>query len=547
MRAMRSLAASVAATLILSAIALPVLPAGASDPDRPLYLTLSDGVETVEAGDNLTYTISLRTDALVSFTTDVTMTLPPYTNLLEVSDGGSRVGETVVWYNVSVSPTVTRRFYVSIGVDPYAEDGATMTAQVVTSEGEKAADVTHISAGAATPLSRTIRLHVSDGKDFAKPEEELRYVIAVENVSDADRTFNLRADLPSSVSFLAATGQYSSDDRVIQWIDQVIPAGEVRSYEVMVVVQREAADFTNIVFKASVDGRAASDLTVVQRAEVLKAFEVSLSDGQSEAAPASELTYEIHIRNNDDVLATGMDVNAALPMYTEFMDASNGGVWTGNNVRWANLTVSPHGERVLYFTAHVRTDAPFGAELRATAEARGQVGVDLTTVAPVPVRQGSRGSEMLRKFADKSEVKPGDTVTYTIELRNTTDHPFRNVRVEDKFDSRFMQVVGAERGQMQGDALIWLIPELAPGQSWRVRYSVEISPRAPHGTFLDNVVTVSGEGLETMSLNERVFTGKLGIVRKLPPTGAAFDALFLLFAGIAGVGQTVCMRRRKRA
>lgn len=539
------MAAAVATTFLLS---VTVLPAYASDPERPLYLTLSDGVETVQAGESLTYTVSLRTDALSAFTTDVTMTLPPFTNLLEVSDGGQRVGQdTVVWYNVSVSPTVTRQLYVSISVDPYAEDGATMTAQVLTSEGEKAADVTHIAAGAVTPLSRTIRLHVSDDKDFAKPEEELRYMIAVENISTMDRSFTLRATLPPAVSFLAATGQYSSDDRVIQWMDQVVPAGAVVPFEVMVVVQREAADFTNIVFKASVDGRSASDLTVVQRDEVLKAFQVSLTDGQSEAAPASELMYEIHIRNNDDVLATGVDVNAALPMYTEFVDASNGGVWTGNNVRWSNVTVSPRGERVLSFVAHVRTDAPMGAELRATAEAMGQVGVDLTMVAPVVVRKGDRGPEMLRKFADKTEVKPGDTVTYTIELRNTTDHAFRNVRVEDRFDGRFMSVLGAERGQMQGDALVWLIPELAAGQSWRVRYSVEISPRAPHGTFLDNVVTVSGEGLETTSLNERVFTGKLGIVRKLPPTGAAFDALFLLFAGIAGVGQTVITRRRKAA
>ncbi len=545
---MRSLAASVAASLVLSVITLPVLPAVASDPERPLYLTLSDGVETVEAGGSLTYTISLRTDALTPFTTDVTMTLPPFSNLIEASDGGRREGNTIVWNNVYVSPSVTRRLYVGINVDPYAENGATMTASVEASEGERAADVTRIANGAATPLAMSLRVNISDGKDFAKPEEELRYVIAVENISNINRVFTLRADLPRDVEFLAATGQYSADDSVVQWIDQVVPAGEVRAFEVMVVVQREAADFTNIVFKASVDGRASSDLTVVQRGEVLKAFEISLSDGQDEASPASELTYEIHIRNNDDVLATGMDVNVALPMYTEFVDASNGGEWTGNNIRWPNLTVSPHGERVLLFTAHVRTDAPLGAELRATAEAFGQVGVDITTVVAGLQRTGNRGPEaLLRKFADKSEVRPGDTVAYTIELRNNTDHPFKNVRVEDRFDARYMSVLGAERGQMQGDALLWVIPELAPGQSWRVHYSVEISPRAPHGSFMDNVVTVSGEGLETQSLNERVFTGKLGIVRKLPPTGAAFDALFLLFAGIAGVGQTVLSRKRRLA
>lgn len=539
------LASSLASLLLASTI---VLPAGATASERPVYLTLSDGVETVQAGEDLTYTVSLRNDAVDPVMTNITMTLPLFVNLLEASNGGVRNADTVTWNNVVVSPSATQRLYVKVVVNPYVENGATMTAQVVTSEGERAADVTHITGSSVLPLPSTLRLSVTDGKDFAAPEEELRYQLAVENVGPDARTFTLRADLPDTISFLGATGQYDHEGNVVRWLDQVIAPGDVRLFEIMAYVERETPDFSNITLKASVDGHPQSDLTVVQRGPVLRGFEVSLTDGQQEASPASELMYEIHLRNNDDVLATGLAVSAALPMYTEFVDAGNGGVWTGNNVRWSNMTVSPHGERVLTFTAHVRTDAPLDAELRATAEALGQVGVDLTTVVAGVVRKDARDSDvMLRKFADKSEVRPGDTVTYTIELRNTTDHPFRSVRIEDRLDTLYMKVLGAESGMMQGDQLVWFVDELAPGQIWRVRYSVEISPRAPHGSFLDNVVTVSGEGLETQSLNERVFTGKTGVVRKLPPTGAAYDAIFLLFAGIAGAGQTFAFRKRRNA
>ncbi|MDD4627937.1 MAG: hypothetical protein PHE68_00895 [Candidatus Peribacteraceae bacterium] len=545
LRALASLGvAAVLVTALHSAsVSVPGTPASASDGNGPLFLTLSDGVQTVEAGGTLTYTVTLRSDALTAEFYDVTFRLPIFTNLIEASDGGGRVGDTIVWNNVSVSPTVTRRLYVSIAVSPYAEDGATMTAEV-TAGGERAADVTQIVTGAAVPLRQSLKIGVSDGKEFVTPEEEVRYVISVANVSPEDRVFSLRADLPEALSFLGATGQYTQSNNVIIWNDQAIRADDERQFEVMAVVEREAPDFANIVFKASVDGRAASDLTVVHREAILRDFEVSVTDGQKTATPASELTYEIHIRNNEDVLATNVDVSDALPLYAEFVEASNGGVWTGNNVRWSNLTVSPHGERVLTLIAHVRTDAPIGADLRNSVESKGQVGVDITTVVAGSATKTVRAAALLRKTADRSEVRPGDTVTYTVSLTNSTDHAFRNVRIEDRLDNRYMTVIGAERGQMEGERLVWLIPELNPGQSWSVKYSVEISRNAPSGSFLDNVVNASGEGLETVSLSERVFTGKLGVVRKLPPTGAAFDQLFLLASGLLGLGQTLLLKRK---
>lgn len=546
LRALTSIGIAAALVIALHSVtvSVPGTPASASDGNGPLFLTLSDGVNTVEAGETLTYTITLRSDALASALYDVTFKLPPYTNLLEVSDGGGRVGDTIVWNNVSVSPTVTRRLYVSIGVSPYAENGAVMTAEV-TSGGERATDTTNISAADSVPLLPSLKIGVSDGKEFVTPEEEVRYVISVMNVSPNDRVFSLRADLPGSLSFLGATGQYTQSDNVLIWSDQAIRAGDERQYEVMAVVEREAPDFTNITFKASVDGRAASDLTVVHREAILRDFEISVTDGQKETSPGSNLTYEIRLRNNEDVLATNVDISAALPLYAEFVEASNGGVWTGNNVRWSNLTVSPHGERVLFLTAHVRTDAPLGADLRNTVEAKGQVGVDITTVVAGTAKKPQRAAALLRKIADRSEVRPGDTVSYTISLTNSTDHPFRNVRVEDRLDNRYMTVLGAEKGQMEGDRLVWLVPELNPGQNWSVRYSVEISRNAPNGSYIDNVVSASGEGLETVSLSERVFTGKLGVVHKLPPTGAAYDQLFLLVSALLGLGPTFLLKRKR--
>lgn len=526
------------------AVAPPADGAQAVEPERHIFLTLTDGTETVQPGGELTYVVQVRSDAQRVQTIDVTLTLPTYANLIAASDNGSREGNTVVWRNFPLDPVVARRLIVNVSVDPYAPIGGVMTAQAA-SDGESAVDATRVEGSRLVTLPPELRLRITDGKDYAGPDEELRYVLTVENRSDRDRTFTLSTELPSTLSFLSATGQYREQNGAVRWSDQSIRAGDVRTFEMMAVVEHDAVDFASIVVKASVDGFPAGDTTVVQRQPMIQGFSIGVTDELQNVAPASQVTYQIRLKNEDDRLATGLSVSAALPLYVEFMEASNGGVWTGNNVRWDNLTVSPHGERTLTILGHVRTDAPLNAVLRMTAETQGLVGVDQTVVAAGTPMIGRRGPQAtLRKMADRSEVRPGDTVTYTVSLRNNTDQSFRNVRVEDRLDARFMTVVGAQHGQMQGDRLLWMLPELKPGQEWTTRYSVEISPRTPNGTSIDNVVTAAGEGLEALSLTEKVFTARLGVTRGLPPTGAAFDAIFLVLTGLAGAGQTFLFKRR---
>jgi hypothetical protein len=141
-------------------------------------------------------------------------------------------------------------------------------------------------------------------------------------------------------------------------------------------------------------------------------------------------------------------------------------------------------------------------------------------------------------------VRPGETITYTVYLRNTTDHPIDSITIEDRLDQRYMRVVGGDAGAMQGDRIVWTLPSLAIGEDWHVRYTVAIADTTPHGAELLNVVSVTGNGMEDVSLTQRVFTARISVVSKLPPTGAALDLLFLLGSSLAALAPTVALRKR---
>lgn len=390
---------------------------------------------------------------------------------------------------------------------------------------------------------------VADGRDFAEPGEVLHYDIVVDNAEGPDRTFDLRAQIPTELSIEAVTENPMIDTRSLTWPNQFVEAGGSRTYGVAARIASGTPDLQALRVRAYAGQAIGTDTTSIYRGVVPAAFSVAVSDGAAYAMPGDVLSYEIAVHNAETKIATEVDIDAALPQYTEFVAASEGGSWTGNGIRWNNLTVSPKGDRLLNVQLRVRSDAPIGTAIQFVANVKGHQGADITEIAStsdVAPPQTENATVLLRKSADRSEVRPGEVMTYTIYLRNTTDDEIRNLTVEDRLDRRYMQVVGSEAGAMQGDRTVWKIPSLVAGEDWKVRYTVQVAEGTPHGEALLNVVSVSGEGMEEISLTQRVFTARISVVSQLPPAGAPLDLLFLLGSGVAALAPTAALRKRVR-
>ncbi|KKW40214.1 hypothetical protein A2454_06720 [Candidatus Peribacteria bacterium RIFOXYC2_FULL_55_14] len=524
---------------------------------KGLFVDITDGLKTVKANGHMTYTISLNSDREENRNIDVQFFIPHQTNLISSSNGGDNIGDYVVWRNVTVYPGQTRKLYVNVNIKPRAEQDLMVVAKVY-AEGEEATDITRIEGIADDPTDQSVpplRLSVSDGKAYAEPDEKLTYRIVVDNTKGPSRVFRLRTDLSVFLSFINATENPRVDRSIVEWGSQQIEAGEIREYYLSARVDRGAPDNVAIQFKVSSGPSLAKDTTGVYTGTLGSTIDVSISDGLESVVKGDTVTYTIAIRNNSNNLATEVSVNTALPNYMEFVSAEEGGQWTGTNVRWVGLTVSPHGSRTLRVSGRVRSDAPLGERMRASTEVLGHVAVDTTHVsderraggggiALAPMATTSNTPILLRKTADRSEVRPGDTVSYSIFLRNTTNQPFHNIAVQDRIDTRFMQVIGSPYGQLQGDRLSWTVPRLAPGEEWSVRYTARVSPNLPNGQMINNVVSVSGDGIETLSLNERVYTSSMSVITELPPSGIGFGSIFVSLTGIMSALSAALQRRK---
>lgn len=514
------------------------------------FLEVTDGKDTAKPGESLLYRITLRSDREQMQDITVRFHMPHQTNLREASNGGRVIGTYVQWDKVTVGGGQSRSLYLTIEVNPYAKENLLLVAEVE-ADGERDTDTTRVvdsPVGLASPLQIT----VTDGRQTAAPDEELTYTIVVRNTGASDRNYTLRTQIPVELALISASDAYTLLGRSLIWSNQTLAGGESKTYTVIARIEDNLPGFYHLRLRVYGNaGELAMDDTFIHVGPLEQEFTIDVDADAEEVAPSDEITYTITVRSRSDALATSVNVIDALPIYTEFVSATEGGRFTGGNeVRWDGLTIAPHGTRMLQVVARVRSDAPQNATLMNSAVVRGIQGTVASTVGD-STGEAPRRSEtdlenvLLRKVADRPEVRPGDAITYTIIVRNTTGKTIHNVEVDDRLDDRYMTLVrGAEDAHQQGNHLVWTIDELEAGEVWQRRYTVTISADAPEGVTLNNVVSVGGDDIASLSLTERVRTTELPVFRGMPPTGAGLDTIVAMLSVLLSAGPVVFQRKR---
>ncbi|MDO8649539.1 MAG: LPXTG cell wall anchor domain-containing protein [Candidatus Peregrinibacteria bacterium] len=410
-------------------------------------------------------------------------------------------------------------------------------------------------------------IDVTDSRTIVDEGDTLTYRITLRNGTRRQREVDVRFLQPSETRFLSASDGGDRSGDTVRWDNLVVARSSTRTLTVRVDVD-DARDGDLLTAEVTSEGERDTDTTRVENNgdndddddddddddNDGDEFSLSVTDGTSTVERGDELTYRIRVENQRNS-SSYADVIAYIPTYTTFVTANNSDSRSGDTVRWNNVSVGPDGSRTLSLTIRVRSDAPLERELTMRVTGGGGQASDRTRVVRTSSssrsstsRSGTTGDRvLLRKVADRSEVQPGDRVTYTIQVNNITGKRIRNIRVEDRYDDRYATVIGGGNdASYSGNRLRWDIDDLAIGEVWERSYTLEIDRTAPHSQQITNILTVDGPDIDSMSLTERVRTGRTGVIRTLPSTGAAYDSLFVAGTLFSGLGLTAVQRRRRK-
>lgn len=402
--------------------------------------------------------------------------------------------------------------------------------------------IVRVTAAPDVALTKTVT-DVNGGS--VRPGDELRYELTVRNTGDALATNVVVTDvLDTNLDFVStnAEGTWNAATRTVTWTlgdVGITPADRVVTLTAR--VKRPLEDGTIIPNQAQVrfdelgtpvlsdDPTTPAPLdptrvTVVAKPDLSATQKTVIDLNGGDFAPEDEVEYAIVVRNTGDDTATGVVVRDVIDAALVDVVPTDGGTFDAatRTITWnlPSLALSPDGDRTLRFRARIAPMLPNGTRVSNQAfvsSAQTPTAVpsddpatpeedDPTTLTVVSAPQLQTSTKIVID-EDGGLVRPGDTLLYTLVVRNSGNTLATDVVVEDPIDPVLTDVTPLDGGLFDGAKIRWdrtttpTLASLRPHQDEvTLTFRARIGASAVNGEPIANQATVSSaEGVRAVT------------------------------------------------
>lgn len=380
-----------------------------------------------------------------------------------------------------------------------------------------------------------------------EPGDTLTYTVKIVNKGTRDTTVTWTDNLPSAVGSFQQISMPTGATPTFQ----AAPAGANKTGLLTVKnIPLKRGATAQIVFRVKVDSNAVNGLQVTNIGTITDEKDSSnklqiqsptlvvvagpLLDTSTKVVvnaqtgkavttvtPGMVLRYTISVKNSGNRPAPNVTVEDTVSALLDQIQPQQGGQRSGSKITWSRTTtpalasIAPNATVTVSFTARVKTTAKDGDRIPNSAKLNA-VGLPSPTTTddpntppkndPTVVVVSSKPRLVLTKVAQSNNglpAKPGDTLTYTLTLRNVGTGTATNVEISDPIDTHLLNPVPTS-GRVTGRAVVWdktTLPRLASvavGVSIQLRFTAQIaSPLSPQVKQIRNQASVKADGLQS--------------------------------------------------
>lgn len=494
---------------------------------------------TVNAGDNITYTLTWGIAGADVTNAIITDPVPANTTFVSATDGGILASGAVSWdlgsRTAGETGTVT---YTVKTASPIANGTViTNTATFDTTETDPAT----ASASTKVNSASTLSLTKTDNPDSVQPSEPIVYTFNWSvNGTNPVTNLTLTDPLPSGLTFVSASNGGTFANGTVTWLLGSHQPGDSGTVTVTTTVGISVANGTVVTNTATLSSAetpavSASQTTAVTSpainippaGPVMTTLSVAKSVDLAFANPGDTANYTVNVKNTGTAKAINVVLTDTLPAGLTFVDGGTstktftiGDLGTGvtATVLFAVKVSATQAAGTYTSTASVKADNASAVTATANLEIRIPVVLGVTTT--------EHRAMTLTKSVSKTEHESGDTFHYTLVLNNTGNVELTNVRIHDTLPTGFHY---SDTGSSKR---VWAIGTLMIGEIRTIRYDVSIDKNVIAGKY-DNKATASADVTPSQHATSTVAVHApkvLGATTSLPATGADWKvpALFAL-------------------
>lgn len=481
---------------------------------------------------------------------------------------------------VSFNDTLTAGSEASFNITAKFETGsvttAINTAKIVSADYENSGLVGSPTASATATLSgidwSKLTIEKKVDKDTALPGETLNYTITVTNNTGCDLSYICVEDtFPSCIQGFSGTGsnvkwKYTTrSDSIEAKLQDGLKAGTNAFFSVEATLTSNASGTavnTAQITEAKSEhytmpsgaGNSATATTSIERApgSDLPGLTISVTPNTSIADINQEFTYTVEITNNTGKHLKIVRVSNGLPTGVERLGnrAVEGSWHLNTNSSTAILSANLIGEKGLPdgTSASYNVNAKFSYYKTATTATNKadiyevRIGNDITSgnFGTAYAEVYSLKNLTIKKTVDKSTAKPGDTLTYTVEVTNNTDTDLDEVYVEDSLPGTLAYtgstLVDGATGTLSHDSQLGTVTAKVTGlkKGAAAKYTVTAKVNADASGEINSLakITKAVRGTDTADITTtKEASAKTTVYTPVPVN------VTVLFAGLKDVSQ----------